>query len=276
MYHRWKSLSGENEGDQIQINPGVAKASNESSGDSVETIPTQITITNPDNTVQTLKAISIRIEDASGNYIEQSLENGFVHQNGTRKVQLSADGGLVITQDGKTTTLDLLSLLHDDGAGKTNSVTEEQMVISDSGKTAVFETTSVTLTNDADSISIDTTDGLQASISGKTLSVAPTGIELTSGADSVQLDFDHLLITQDSDSVEVQTSGISATNGGYDANLTTGSGVHLSGPGGGTVDIATVEGQTLSVQETAMCSTDDSGSPAPATSYLVRAEITLT
>ena len=129
---------------------------------------------------------------------------------------------------------------------------------------------------------------LQADIDGDTLSAQPSAVRMETGSDVMQiapgsglriehdgdstvLDAAHLIIEVGDDSAEMSPAGgFKAIASGYEAHLWPSGGVHLAGPGGGTIDLVTIDGETISLMETDMCADDGT----PSHGYVLRGEET--
>jgi hypothetical protein len=275
--------------DKVTTAPASVTVENTSSADKTETTPAKTKHTNSDNDSHEGTPTGMKLTNASGDSLEITLARGIKMIKGTRTTWLDPEGGLTIEDSGKISGFNLLQMGHDDGAGKTNIITETEMEIIGDGKTGIYESSGVSFDDGSSSVSLNLTDVLQAVIDGDTLSAEPSAVRMESGSDVAQLapggglriehdsdvtilDAAHLNIEIGDDSVDLSPAGgMEAIASGYTAEVSPSAGLHLEGPGGGMVDIATIDGKTISLMETSMC-VDTDGDISSLMSYVLRNE----
>lgn len=217
----------------------------------------------------------IELKTGVSQFIKISFEGGIEMQDGVNTLKLSLSGGLEISDGTQTTTLSLLQLLHNNGAGKTNSITDEQVVLSDGTNLNVMEAGSINVGNGSGlstdispaHILLDEGGGLTNSITGEQMVISSDSNMAIYGSDSVSL-------TVDGNTAKLEPTALRLIDEGYEATLSPASGVHLVGSGGGTVDIAPVGEQVISLQDTEVCDVDESGEPITKTMKVLRGEMT--
>lgn len=223
----------------------------------------------------TITPLMIELKTGVSQFIKISFENGIEMQDGVNTLKLSLSGGLEISDGTQTTTLSLLQLLHNDGAGKTNSITEEQVVINDGTNLNVIAAGSVGINNGSGSSSeltpahllIEEEGGLTNSITGEQMVISSDSNMAIYGSDSVSLNVD-------GNTADLSPTALRLIDESYEATLSPASGVHLEGSGGGTVDIAPVGEEVISLQATEVCDVDESGEPTTKTMKVLRGEPT--
>lgn len=202
-----------------------------------------------------VKPAKIELLDSAGDGVTLTRTGLVIHEGGEEtsltlgQLRLIADslqttiqpGSVVVTNGSGTSTLEAAHLLLDEGGGMTNSLTGEQILMSNGADTTTIEAGEATVANGSDNVHITTNE-----------------VRVTTGGG-------------DYSSMSTE-GGFKNSYGGSIAKLFVGS-VQLDASGG-TVDIAPVSGEAISIQSTEGCDVDEAGEPTTTTTKVLRGAVT--
>ncbi len=225
--------------DSFWEEPGKLTLINEAAEDSVVTDPKKTVWEDAEGNKTEIKPTGIKISNAAGDVIEITLA-----------------AGLVITKSGKTGSYQADSASLDDGSGSTAELsTADGLQHTSDGATLSATAFSVELSGSGNTATLSSAAGLQLNI----------------GSNTMTLDGEHLALNVGGDTATLSPTGLEMDAAGYVAALSAGDGLHLEGSGGGTVDIAAIDGEAISLQDTKACDEVD-GVATPKTAKFLRGE----